>query len=66
MRITVITVACLLSGCLMDKLLTVAWRLQEHFALQLITLFDQIFKKAGLNLDIATYHVLATGPDAGV
>jgi hypothetical protein len=34
---------------------------QEHFALQLITLFDQIFKKAELPLKIRPYHVLATG-----
>eukprot|EP00290_Baffinella_frigidus_P042701 CAMPEP_0180280490 /NCGR_PEP_ID=MMETSP0988-20121125/8662_1 /TAXON_ID=697907 /ORGANISM="non described non described, Strain CCMP2293" /LENGTH=292 /DNA_ID=CAMNT_0022252343 /DNA_START=117 /DNA_END=995 /DNA_ORIENTATION=+ len=39
---------------------------QEQFAVQLITLFSQIFKKAGLPLFVRPYHVLATNSDAGL
>ena len=35
-------------------------------ALQMITLFDDIWKKSGLDLKIITYRVIATGQDTGM
>uniref|UniRef100_A0A7S0HF68 1-phosphatidylinositol 4-kinase n=1 Tax=Hanusia phi TaxID=3032 RepID=A0A7S0HF68_9CRYP len=39
---------------------------QEQFAVQLITLFQQIFKKANLPVWLQPYQVLATSADAGL
>ncbi|CAD8043480.1 unnamed protein product [Paramecium primaurelia] len=39
---------------------------QEQFALQLISQFDQIFKKEGLPLKLRYYEVLSMGPDCGI
>ncbi|CAD8133838.1 unnamed protein product [Paramecium octaurelia] len=39
---------------------------QEQFALQLISQFDQIFKKSGLPLKLRCYEVLSLGPDCGI
>ncbi|CAD8050668.1 unnamed protein product [Paramecium sonneborni] len=39
---------------------------QEQFALQLISQFDQIFKKSGLPLKLRYYEVLSLGPDCGI
>lgn len=39
---------------------------QEQFAVQLITLFSQIYKKSNLAVWLRPYQVLATGADAGL
>ncbi|CAD8052440.1 unnamed protein product [Paramecium sonneborni] len=39
---------------------------QEQFALQLISQFDQIFRKEALPLKLRYYEVLSMGPDCGI
>jgi phosphatidylinositol kinase/protein kinase (PI-3 family) len=38
----------------------------EQFAMQLISMIDQIFKSKKLNLWLCPYEILATGRDSGL